>query len=81
MNSTESIVALPPPPGVTSNFVDPPFNGERIIIVGILFPILTIPFLAARFYAKAFLIRKLQLDDCTFHQKSAQQQDFMLIKL
>jgi hypothetical protein len=81
MNSTEPLVALPPPPGIKSNFVDPPFNGEKIIIVGILFPILTIPFLAARFYAKAFLIRKFQLDDCIFHQKSAQQQDFMLTKL
>jgi len=64
MNSTEPTVALAPPPGVTSNFVDPAFNGQKVIIAGIIFPIITIPFLVARLYAKAFLLKKFQLDDC-----------------
>jgi hypothetical protein len=65
MNSTADFIgAMPPPPGVTPNLVDPAFNGQKIIIVGVAFPILMIPFLAARLYAKIFLIRKFHLDDC-----------------
>lgn len=64
MNSTDIIPALPPPPGVTSNFVNPAFNGNQIVIVGIIFPILMLPFLGARLYAKYSLIKKFHCDDC-----------------
>ncbi|KAE9372935.1 hypothetical protein N431DRAFT_246460 [Stipitochalara longipes BDJ] len=63
MNSTEPTAALPPPPGVQSNFVNPAFNGQKILMAGIIYPILTIPFLVARLYAKVCLIKKLQIDD------------------
>jgi len=65
MNSTTDIIgALPPPPGVTPNFVDPDYNGLQIIISGIIFSILAISFLVARMYAKYYLLKQFNYDDC-----------------
>ncbi|KAE9376307.1 hypothetical protein N431DRAFT_400438 [Stipitochalara longipes BDJ] len=63
MNSTNIVGALPPPPGVTPNFVNSEFNGNQIIIAGILLPVLMFPFLGARLYAKISLLKKIQNDD------------------
>jgi len=64
MNATTDIIcALPPPPGVVANFVDPAYNGTQIIIAAIVVPIITIPFLVARLYVKSSLIKQFHCDD------------------
>ena len=55
----------PPPPGVQSNFVDPPSMVPATIAVGIIFIILTTLFVAIRLYANYHAVRKLALDDCS----------------
>jgi hypothetical protein len=64
MNSTMTVGASPPPPGVTPNFVNPESNGYQIIITGIVLLVLMLPFLGARLYAKYSLLRKIHYDDC-----------------
>lgn len=79
MNSTTDVIgALPPPPGVIPNFENPDFHGQKIIIVGIIFPVLTIPFLVARLYAKGFLIKRFHLDDCKSPSKVTGGRRFQL---
>jgi hypothetical protein len=63
MNST-IVGAMPPPPGVAPNFVNPPFKGLQIIITGIIFPVLMLPFIGARLYAKYSLLKRMHYDDC-----------------
>ncbi|KAF4624782.1 hypothetical protein G7Y89_g13387 [Cudoniella acicularis] len=64
MNSTtDTIGAFPPPEGTTLNFTDPESIGYRVIIPAVVFPVLAIPFLLARLYAKYFLIKHLHIDD------------------
>lgn len=57
--------ALPPPPGITSNFTSPKDRGPILIIVnGILLGLMVI-FLAIRFYTKFCIVRKVFWDDLT----------------
>ncbi len=71
-----------PPPGVVSNFVDPPTIGYYII--GALAPLMTIMWVLAalKFYTATFVRKKFLADDWTaalsvvwapgvFHRKSA----------
>jgi hypothetical protein len=64
MNSTKIVGTSPPPPGVTPNFVNPQSNGYQIIIAGIVLPVVMLPFLGARLYAKYNLLKKIHYDDC-----------------
>ncbi|KAI9704161.1 MAG: hypothetical protein M1836_007022 [Candelina mexicana] len=54
---------LPPPPGVTQNFVNPETNAHGVVAVIYVFLILTILFVGARFYAKLAVNGKLGWDD------------------
>jgi hypothetical protein len=58
--------------------VNPPYIGYRVVIVGIVFPILTIPFLLARFYAKIFLIKKFHPDNCKYSFNVSKGERFRL---
>ena len=57
---------VPPPPGVTSNFVDPPSNGLPFFVVTSILLVLVVVSVINRVYAKAFIIRKWTMDDCEF---------------
>ncbi|KAI9747112.1 MAG: hypothetical protein M1815_004617 [Lichina confinis] len=56
---------LPPPPGVTSNFVDPPGDGTSIIIVCAIELVLTTVILLLRMYTRIFVNRRVWWDDYT----------------
>lgn len=58
------IPAEPPPPGVKSNFVDPPSQAyiPRIFTYVTLPPMLL--FIALRIYVRIFITHKFGLDDC-----------------
>ena len=57
------IPAMPPPPGVTSNFVDPEDITYQITIVGAVMLTLSTIATMLRFYVKGFLTRNIALDD------------------
>jgi len=57
---------LPPPPGVTPNFVDPDSQSGLLIVASIICPILAAIFVAARCASKA-LSKSWGWDDCQYH--------------
>lgn len=58
------IGALPPPPGVTPNFVNPYSIGEGLKAAGILFVILTTLSTAIRLHTKFWIIKTHGWEDC-----------------
>ena len=53
-----------PPPGVNSNFDDPPTSGTKFIIVGgVMIPLMLV-FFTIRIITKYTIIRRLSWDDC-----------------
>ena len=56
---------VPPPSGVTPNFVDPVWNGIHLVVAAIVCPILTALFVAARCASKA-ISRGFGWDDCQY---------------
>lgn len=58
------IPLMKPPPGMTSNFINPSSIGNAIIIVNVIFVTLMFGFVTLRIYTKGFLSRSLGLDDC-----------------
>ena len=57
--------ALPPPPDVKPNFINPENKGQSLIVAGaILLTFVTIA-LANRAYTKLYIVRKTSWDDLT----------------
>ncbi|KAF2260811.1 hypothetical protein CC78DRAFT_446529, partial [Lojkania enalia] len=54
---------MPPPPGITSNFVDPPTLMPTVIAVSVLVLTLMTLFVGARAYVKIVLLRKNHIED------------------
>ena len=59
--------AMPPPPGVNPNFVDPYSQGPTLIIGGSIMITLMTIFVLARGYTKYHIIRKASWDDGQSH--------------
>lgn len=57
---------MPAPPGLRANFVDPPWNGKSLEILGIVCLIVSTIFVVMRLYTRFVILRKVGLDDCTF---------------
>lgn len=60
----QKIPVLKPPPGVTSNFINPSSSKNAIIIVNVILVTLMLGFVALRIYTKGFLTRSVAWDDC-----------------
>ena len=54
----------PPPPGVTSNFVNPASNGGTYIAIATTFLTIMAMFISLRVYSKICIAKKLTPDDC-----------------
>ena len=60
----DELPAMIPPPGVTSNFVTPYSEGRDIYItVAVCIGLIT-PALLIRLFTKAYLIKRINLEDC-----------------
>lgn len=57
------IGAIPPPPGVTPNFVNPEHKGKEIIVLGILGIVCSTLFLLMRIYTKIRINRSFKSED------------------
>ncbi|KAH7034022.1 hypothetical protein B0J12DRAFT_607953 [Macrophomina phaseolina] len=54
---------IPPPPGVTPNFVRPAFNGQGFLASYVVFGVLSTAFVALRLYTTRFITHRMGLDD------------------
>lgn len=64
------IPLMQPPPGVTSNFINPPSLANVIIAVQAVFLTLMLGLVILRIYTRAYLTRSLGWDDCEHFAKS-----------
>ena len=60
----EIVPASPPPPGVTSNWVDPESIASGLIVPNVVFMVLAIVAVALRMHTRVFLIHNVGYDDC-----------------
>lgn len=63
-----SISPIPPPPGVTQNFVNPERKGEEIYYLGIVGMIFSTLFLILRIYTKLRINRQFGSEDGTYER-------------
>lgn len=63
MSSLEDISLQPPPPGKSSNFVNPESRGPAIVMICYIFIVLMWPVFLLRLYSKALVIRRFGWDD------------------
>jgi hypothetical protein len=62
--SQPTVGVVPPPPGVTPNFVNPPSTGYKVIITTVFTWALATLILCIRLYVKLRIIRMVKFDDC-----------------
>lgn len=58
----EMVGVIPPPPGIMPNFINPP-SLQHIILITIILPIVSVLFVALRFYTTDFIIHSVGTDD------------------
>jgi len=58
------IPVQPPPPGVSSNFVDPPDRDAAVAAVSALLIALSTTFVLLRLYTRLVLVRRFEIGDC-----------------
>ncbi|KAH8696952.1 hypothetical protein GQ44DRAFT_665978 [Phaeosphaeriaceae sp. PMI808] len=59
----EVVGVIPPPPGITPNFTNPPSRAHALITVQIVCAIISTLFTGLRFYTARFIIRQVRVDD------------------
>lgn len=64
MPSTHIQPAMPPPPGKTSNFTDPPYIGTKFLVINCVFLPLAVIALAIRTWTRVVVVRSFRIDDC-----------------
>lgn len=66
MASSQPMPAMPPPGNQKSNFIDPPYQGTKFLVVNCVFLPLAVIALAVRTWTRVFLVRNFRSDDCMF---------------
>lgn len=64
MASMDEMPALPPPPGEKSNFVDPVYDGNRFVVVNVVFLFISFMSVVIRLWTRTFIARGYRWDDC-----------------
>lgn len=59
-----TVPARPPPPGLPSNFTNPPDHGKTFAAVAITFLSLAVFIVSLRLYTQLTLLKRIDLDDC-----------------
>ncbi len=62
----ENVGVIPPPPGVTPNFINPPSLQHIILITNIILSLVSAVFVILRLYTTGFIIRSVGIDDCKY---------------
>ena len=65
--------AIPPPPGLTSNYINPPSKAVwGTVTTSVCLTVATL-LVAMRLYTKLRVLRNLGLDDCKLHSNQSRQ--------
>lgn len=67
MADSQITPAMPPPPGKTSNFVNPEYQGTKFIVVNCIFLPMAVVALVVRTWTRVFIVRNFRSDDCMFN--------------
>ncbi|PVI04286.1 hypothetical protein DM02DRAFT_611547 [Periconia macrospinosa] len=59
----ENVGVIPPPPGVTPNFINPPSRQHIILITNIILPLVSLLFATLRLYTTGIITRSVGSDD------------------
>ena len=68
MISLSQIPSLPPPPGVTPNFVDPQSRAWIVLTSGIICLVFIAPISLLRFYVNLWIKSSFKMEDGGYHQ-------------
>lgn len=60
----ENVGVIPPPPGVSPNFIDPPSLQHVVLITNIIFIFVSALFVTLRLYTTGIITRSVGIDDC-----------------
>ena len=66
MSSSVEVGAVPPPPGITPNFVNPDYNDGGTVPVTAVFLTLSTIALSLRVYTKARVVKLFGAEDCMY---------------
>ncbi|KAH8707090.1 hypothetical protein GQ44DRAFT_817960 [Phaeosphaeriaceae sp. PMI808] len=75
----KAVSVIPPPPGITPDFDNPPSRAQVIIIVHIVFTSISTLFMGLRFYTARFITRHVRVDDCKPDYLKARRVRFTLV--
>ncbi|KAH8723280.1 hypothetical protein GQ44DRAFT_315681 [Phaeosphaeriaceae sp. PMI808] len=59
----ENVGVIPPPPGVSPNFINPPSRQHVVLIINIIFTFVSALFVALRLYTTGIITRSVGIDD------------------
>jgi hypothetical protein len=60
----KNVGVIPPPPGVTPNYINPPSLQHVILITNVIFSFVSALFVTLRLYTIGFITRSVGIDDC-----------------
>lgn len=63
--------AFKPPVGVHSNIIDPPSSQKLLVATGVSCLTLTGAFISARIFVKTYILKKTQIEDCGYIERTA----------
>jgi len=63
-DSKGTVGVIPPPPGVSPNFVNPESNAWQIVLASALPAVIVVVIHLLRLYTSGFIIKRWYLDDC-----------------
>ncbi|KAH8724356.1 hypothetical protein GQ44DRAFT_286531 [Phaeosphaeriaceae sp. PMI808] len=59
----QAVGVIPPPPGITPDFTNPPSRAHTLLTVHIVFMIISTLFIGLRLYTAQFILRYIRVDD------------------
>ena len=68
---------IPPPEGITPNFVNPVYHSGGILLISVVFLTLSSIFLLLRLYTKAHILKQFEVEECKISEspKTAHEVD------
>jgi hypothetical protein len=60
----EAVSVIPPPLGITPDFVNPPSRAHTFVALNIALMSISTLFMGLRFYTASFILRHIRADDC-----------------
>lgn len=66
MASMDEMPSLAPPPGEKTNFVNPTYDGDRFVVVNVVFLFIALVSMGIRLWTRTFIASGFRWDDCEY---------------